>query len=444
MLPGMARSSKANAKALVLLLLPLTLAAPACSGGSAVPDAGTTGVDAGSPPHIACDSPEDCRVAGFDGACRAGVCKANVPCGDDSECGLGETCTSGQCRFTGCVQDSDCAVGRCRAEAFACTECSASADCPSTLPVCSAEGRCIQCGRDSDCPAFGPAFCTAIGACAHCLEDAHCPNGLRCGENGVCLGAQKNQVCNQGVACDVGLTCVTIGGTRTVCAEACNLFTPLCQTPGEICIKLTFADSASLVFDQGAPLGVCFPPVNGAKGYHENCDTTICQPNLECIPDSATRSSCKTYCDPEAPFCAPGEKCHAFPGDWSGRQYGVCYPDTGFHDRCDADNDCRAGQHCVPDDDPSAGNGFALFCAFAVESAPASASALTPCDEDADCGSGACRADPEVGGAPSFCFGACREDADCNVGGRQGVCDADFLFSTEYAKDVKVRGCRPL
>ncbi len=423
----------------LLLSLPLMLAVAACSGGTAAePDAGTL-FDAGPPPPIACDSPEDCRAPGVEGACRAGVCKANVPCGDDSECGLGETCVSGQCRFTGCVEDSDCAVGRCRAEAFACTECSESADCPAALPVCNSEGRCIQCGQDSDCPAFGPPYCRASGACGHCLEDAHCPNGLRCGADGVCHGAQKNQLCSQSVACDLGLMCVTIGGTRTVCAEACNVFTPQCQTPGEICVKTTFENSAALVFDQGAPLGVCFAPFNGAKGYHESCDTTICQPNLECIPDSAATSTCKTYCDPEAPFCAPGERCHAFPGDWSGRQYGVCYPDNGFHERCAADKDCRPGLLCVPDDDPSASNDFALFCAFAK----GTGTAMAPCDEDADCASGACRADPDVGGDPTFCFAACREDADCSVDARVGVCDADFLFSTDYATDVKVRGCRP-
>ena len=104
------------------------------------------------------------------------------------------------------------------------------------------------------------------------------------------------------------------------------------------------------------------------------------------------------------------------------------------------DGDCRAGLHCLPDDDPSASNNFALFCAFAK----GEGTAMAPCVEDADCGSGACRPDPTGEGEYDFCFAACADDADCNVGGREGVCDVDFIFSTDFAKDVKVRGCRPV
>jgi hypothetical protein len=272
------------------------------------------------------------------------------------------------------------------------------------------------------------------------MHDGDCPNGLSCNPQGVCTGAKENQTCGPSVACDEGLTCVTIGGTQTKCLQACNLFTPQCSN-GEICIKLTFADSPSLVFDQGAPLGVCYPPVEGARGYHEECGTIVCEPNLECVPDSASRSTCKTYCDPEAPFCTPGEKCHAWPGDYSGHQYGLCYPNDGYHDRCKSDHDCRQGMRCLPGDDPTSttADNVGLFCAFAS----GAGTALAPCKADSDCGSGSCRADPGSGPDFQFCFGACSVDADCSVDGRIGLCDTSYVFTTTYNPAASVEGCRP-
>lgn len=400
------------------------------------------GADAGTVAPITCDSPEDCRLAGVDGACRQGLCRTDVLCAEDAECGLGERCQSGRCRFAGCLEDSDCEIGRCRTDVFACTECSEAADCPATAPVCNDEGRCIGCLEDADCTYPGPGYCqTNTGTCAHCLQNSHCPSGLTCGPTGTCQGAQRGQSCADGqVECDVGLMCVQLNG-NSMCLEACNLYTPGCADP-EICVKLTFADSPSLVFEDGAPLGVCYPPFAGAPGYRQACNDN-CQPNLACIADSSQQKSCKAYCDPKQPFCAAGEVCHSFPGDYSGRSYGVCYADNGFADACDGDGDCKAGLSCVPRDDPSTVTDLSTACAFDVGAAPG----LGACTRDADCRSGACRADPggSAGASPFFCFAACAEDADCTHGDQQGLCDRDFLFTTAYvpAPGQPVRGCRP-
>lgn len=397
-------------------------------------------MDSGTPP-LSCDSPEDCKVQGSDGVCRQDLCRSDVKCGDDAECGLGESCVSGLCRFTGCVGDSDCAVGKCRTDVFACTECGVNADCPATSPVCTEAGRCVSCQSDTDCRYPGPAYCeVSSGACLHCLEDAQCPNGLKCGKGGVCTGAPKNAICNPpGIQCDLGLMCVNVGND-SLCLEACNLYVPEC-VGGEICLKLTFQDSASLVFDQGAPLGVCYPPFQGARGYGETCNDN-CQPNLACIPDSPVQSSCKAYCDPKNPFCAPGEICHTFPGDYWGHEYGLCYPNNGFADPCDGEGDCPAALTCIPRDDPSTSSRLSNACAFATGTTPG----LGACSMDSECRSGACEADPVLGSsAPYFCFAACQDDADCSVAGRTGVCDADFLFTSQYvlAPGEEVRGCRP-
>ncbi|MBX5484896.1 MAG: hypothetical protein IRZ16_24000 [Myxococcaceae bacterium] len=422
------------------LLAPvLAVALLGCPGKSPqpAPDAGEQ-VDAAVAP-VACDSPEDCRRQNFDGVCRQGVCTADVPCFDDVECGLGETCEGGQCRFTGCITDDDCAVGTCRTDFYACTECSVNEDCPASNPVCTPNGHCVRCASDADCTYPGPQYCDeATGSCRHCIEDAHCPNGLKCGPGGICVGAQKGQSCSESVSCDLGLMCVNVG-TVSQCLEACNLYTPDCPD-NEICIKLTFQDSPSLVFDQGGPVGVCYPPINGLPGYHAPCANN-CQPNLACVPDSATDSTCKAYCDVLAPFCAPGEICHALPGDYAGHEYGLCYPDNGVWDACTADRDCASGQNCVPRDDPSVFSGLSTACTFSHGPGPA----LAPCTSDSDCQSGACRNDPSQGPEAFFCFAACDEDADCSAAGRTGLCDTDHLFTTTYVlpPGQPVRGCRP-
>jgi hypothetical protein len=402
-----------------------------------IPDAG--GADAAPPPVLLCEAPHDCATQGFAGACRGGRCRADVPCGADAECGLGERCAAGACRFTGCLSDDDCGAGLCRTDVYACTECGTSADCPADAPVCSAQKRCVSCAKDTDCGFPGPGYCDGSrGACVHCLSDAHCPTGLSCGPAGVCHGAKLQEGCRVGVACDVGLMCVNVG-TQSLCLKACDLYTNTCQG-GQICIKLTFSDSPSLVFENGKPLGVCFNPIQGLRGYGQPCSNN-CQPNLACTPDSLDVSTCKAYCDPNNPLCAPGFTCHAFPGDWNGHTYGLCYPDNGYADACLHDGDCRSGLACVPRDDPSTPTKLSNACAWAVGQAPA----MAPCSANGACRSGHCRTDPAQGGPAYFCFGACTEDAHCSAEGRSGYCDTSFAFTTQYVKlpGAPVKGCRP-
>ena len=415
----------------------VTLAFAACSQSEPTPVPAAGG---GPPPPPACDAPHACVAQGFDGVCRQGACRDNVPCGEDAECARGETCEASLCRFTGCLSDDDCDKGLCREGTYTCTECATSVDCPSDKPVCDGQFRCVACQTDDECGYPGPGYCDASrGICVHCKEDNHCPQGLSCNNAGVCFGAGLEAPCREGIACDVGLMCVNVG-QNSMCLRACNLYTNTCQG-GQICIKLTFQDSPALVFEEGAPVGVCWQPVQGLRGYGEVCSGNNCQPNLACTPDSATQSTCKAYCDPQNPLCAPGLTCHEFPGDWNGHTYGLCYGDTGFGDVCAHDGDCRSGLACVPRDDPMTFTGLSNACAFARADAPA----MAACTQDTECRSGHCRTDPAQGGASYFCFGACTEDAHCQSAGRDGYCDADFPFTTQYVTPPGelVRGCRP-
>ncbi len=415
------------------------------------PDAGPIVIE--GPP---CETSKDCKRAAFEGVCRTGTCVARAPCTDDVECGLGENCVAAACKFTGCVVNSDCASGTCRADVFTCAECGAHSDCPSSRPVCDPSNKCVLCTTDAQCSPPGPAHCEVTsGACVHCLENKHCPNGLTCGALGVCSGAKLNAACPTGTACDSGLICVALGGINT-CLNGCSLSSPSCKA-GEICYRLTYLGGSGLVFDQGGPLGVCYLPQPNLKGYREACtrpsssaSTSNCQPNLTCIPDSATTSSCRTFCDLNlSGACPSSEKCQPFKGDFNGRLYGLCYPDNGWGSACTRDSACNASQSCEPYDDPSASANLTAVCQFSVGASPG----LSPCKNsvlpdagtltaDKSCRSGSCQADPLLSSVKFFCYSACKTDEDCTVAGRTGSCDGDFVFPGAVA-NATVKGCRP-
>lgn len=430
----------------------------ACPAPMPVVDAGQMMmvVDAGVP--VACTKPESCRDLGFAAAvCRDGFCNSDVACGSDFECSLGERCTRGRCVFTGCTKDADCPTGRCLGDTYSCVECSANGDCPRDRPVCDVmRNVCQSCRTDAECTVPGPARCGPAGSCVHCLVNDDCPNGLTCGSGNVCVGVRKGQPCPMGTACGEGLSCVTLNG-NPVCLPSCNLYQPLCET-GELCYRLTYATSSSLVFESQGPIGVCFREQAGLRGARELCQRNTmggsnCQPNLQCVPETASTSLCRTYCNPlvSGGGCVAPEKCVSFPGDFNGRRYGLCLPDNGFGTVCTRDGQCRANSSCQPYDDPSSSNDISNICQFNLGTSPG----LSPCSPrvltdggvipaDLSCRSGACRGDPLAASSPNyFCYASCEQDSDCSIGGRTGFCDADFSFTTAFGTFGTVKGCRP-
>lgn len=437
----------------VVLLLGLL----AGCGGSSPDDAGTDSgmtVDSGPPPPD-CSNGADCALQGWD-VCRQGKCARHVACADDVECGLGERCVGETCQFTGCTSDADCPTGRCNTAVFECAECGSNADCPATRPVCDvAANACVQCKSDDDCQPPGPGYCDASsGQCVQCNTSEQCPNGFFCDSDKACHGQPSMNACSAGVSCDLGLTCVTINGSNQ-CARGCSLYHPTCLN-GDICYKLTFTSTNSLVFDTDGPAGVCFAKANGLKDYNQACtrsgSQSNCQPNLVCVPDDPNVSLCRTFCDPnDSNGCPVGTQCHTFPGDTQGHRYGLCYRDNGWGDECSTDSTCRAGQSCQPYDDPSALGSLAPVCEYNF----GDAGAMAPCSPqalpdggvkpaNAVCQSGACVGDPLFSpSAKYYCFAACSTDADCTENGHTGSCDGTFTFATSTGTAGTVSGCRP-
>jgi Cys-rich repeat protein len=435
-------------------LLPIAALALAACPQPPAPDGGTGGDDGGPP--AACDAgPASCKSMGVDGVCRQELCLTHVPCADDLECGLGELCVNKECAFSGCVADTDCATGLCNTTTFACAECGSDADCPFDKPSCQMPAqKCVQCADDSQCPEPGPGHCDSLtGQCKNCTSDLHCPDGFKC-QAGVCAGAKQGQPCSLTAACDVGLTCVQLS-TSNICLKSCNAYDPQCPT-GQICYTLKFTDTSSYVFDQGSLLGVCYMPAQNARNLGDSCviDSTgasNCQPALDCVPSGPGSNACRKYCDPGAPgSCGAPDICHPFVGDFSGRQYGLCYADNGFGTPCTTDMQCRANEACVPYDDPSSFEGLSPVCQFGVGSAPA----LAPCGStkladggtvpgNKQCLSGNCVGDLSPATQPYFCYGSCATDSDCTVAGRHGTCDGDYSFTSTGGTVGFITGCRP-
>ncbi len=429
---------------IVLGVVVLSLGCPPEPPPPEAPDAGPT--------FVTCDSPEDCVQ--HRAVCRQAQCEADAPCGDDLECGLGERCVAGQCRFTGCTDGASCASGFCDLTTFSCAECGDDAQCPSERPVCDRGLRqCVQCRSDAQCQPPGPAHCSVEGRCVGCLVSAHCPPGLFCASGNVCVGASANAPCPMGVACGADLVCVNVNASP-VCLASCALYEPDCAA-GQLCYGLTYSASTSFVFEASGPIGVCFSPQAGQRGLREPCVRTPtgnnCQPNLQCVPDTATLALCRAYCNPLASgSCPVGERCATFVGDYAGREYGVCLADNGFGQRCTNDSVCRAGLSCTAWDDPSDTDLVSGVCQFALGDggvgAPCSTRVLSDggvLAAERQCRSGQCVSDPLVVAPavdPYFCFGACERDGDC---GDAGVCDAEFNVTTAYGTQGLMRGCRP-
>ncbi len=412
-------------------------------------------VDAGVP--VACDKPESCRVQGLTAVCREGFCNPDVPCGSDFECSLGERCLRGRCLFTGCIKDADCPTGKCLADTYSCVECASNADCPADRPACDVSRNvCQACRSDAECTVPGPPRCAPSGSCVHCLVDNDCPNGLTCGPGNTCIGARKLQPCPSGTSCGAGLACVNLNQMQ-VCLPACNLYQPQCDV-GELCYRLTYANSNSLVFESQGPIGVCYRQQAGLRGLRETClrdsatGSSNCQPNLQCVPENVTTSLCRAYCNPlQSGGCVAPERCVAFVGDLDGRRYGLCLPDNGFGTVCTRDTQCRANLSCLPYDDPSAIEDVSNICQFSL----GQGAGLAPCAPrvladggvaiaDLACRSGACRGDPlSINSSAYFCYASCADDADCSIGGRTGFCDATFSFTTAFGTVGSVKGCRP-
>ena len=259
-----------------------------------------------APNELLCARNSDCSgelVCGSDGKCRS-QCAADKDCLDqqvcsngqcaepaelvsgtlpvtdpqrlacyfNSECPLGQVCTSGRCT-TQCITDRDCAAGS-TCTAGACVV-------PGTMSTTDG-GSVPRCSVNSDCGEN--LHCNAQGYCGpECYFDRDCGSGVRCepnDPNAVSDGGRNAGHCLNPVAGETGSPCSlnsechgNLRCTSGRCAAEC-LADPDCPGTGSCCVN-------ALCY----PYGQCLmrtPDGGFDAGTLPGFDAGACSKDLDC------------------------------------------------------------------------------------------------------------------------------------------------------------------
>jgi hypothetical protein len=161
------------------------------------------------PTGQACGADSDCGGGALCKQCQGGgrQCTApNVCCGG---CPGNQACTNGSC---GCsAQQIDCGGGLCIPRNTANVCCPSAPQCPTNLPACTNDGRCVQCTAGNS---------AACGPCATCNATTNTCTPRPRGTTGVC--PQAGQVCDGAGACFApacGLASSPACGTCRTCQD---------------------------------------------------------------------------------------------------------------------------------------------------------------------------------------------------------------------------------
>lgn len=304
-----------------------------------------------------------CQTQFEGGFCTSGTC------GDDADCGAGNTCVNEYC-YRSCTQDSGCLPGtRCTGNigpnrkiclpslgAEAGEACEDNTDCRGGS--CATEeqgypgGACqVGCQIDADC-----------GPTAYCM-----PGQQRCAPR--CDGAGES--CRDGYTCEPLTN--TVGDTRRACLRRAG---PRDRDIGDAC-----DDSEQC---RAGDRGFCV--TNQGRGW--------------------PRGYCLEYCGADG-ACPEGSRCSAFDANYTNR-VNVCLKG------CEVDADCgRPGYRCVDQDQDGV-----TECRPVGEGGGAIGA---PCYDLSQCQGGAAAycstedLDPEYRDGYCMRFG-CQNNADCGAG----------------------------
>ena len=379
-----------------------------CVGGACVADECTVATD--------CPGGETC----LDGACVADDCTA-------LGCGEGFTCRESDKTCVDCVDDYGCTDPSrpyCEGDSGSCVACRTDEDCGGETH-CSAALTCVECTSNEHCSDPAPLCKVDVGRCGACATDADCPGVSFCQDDATCyLGPVAGEPCASDGSCAPGNVC-----TGQVCSALCDLYAPSCPS-GTGCGLLVAEGRA--IFQDGEPLAACLDASTGA-GLERPCGgDVLCKQGLFCVPTSGDTGICKPYCTPggNGANCADGDVCIAVALGSNGEDVGLCSVPTTWLEACVADQDCDAGQGCVPIVEDGALTGR---CQFSDGTKPA----LAACSTDDECRSGFCLR-MQDGSDGGYCWGGCSDHAAC---GQNGAC-IQYSF-TVGSQVVPFDGCRP-
>jgi hypothetical protein len=229
------------------------------------------------PAGQACVADTDCGGGTLCKACSTGGRQCTAPAACCGPCEGNETCVGGTC---GCTDAQiDCGGGLCIPGNLANVCCPSQPDCPTNLPGCTNDGRCVQCVTDGHC---GPCStcnaatntCTPRGRGA---AGVACPAGQVCDGSGACFPPECNPTGPN-----------TCGNCRTcqnfACGNAAN--DTVCQGNGE-CFNGTCLPGANSACQAGGtPCANNLPCVGG-----------VCQLELPTVGNLATCGAGIANCD---------------------------------------------------------------------------------------------------------------------------------------------------
>ena len=372
----MNESSLRNLLSAASLLLFLCLALTGCSAGT-VDDAG-------------CQFDADCPG----GQCVEGLC--TTFCENDLDCPVGYLCTNRVCQAFG-DGTPDPAPEATPDPAPEATPDPAPEATPDPAPEATPDPA------PEATPDPEPEATPDPEPEPDCLADADCADSQHC-LGGACVdGCHNDGGCLVGQVCDLqSHTCVaspsSCGGETCLDAQWCDHFALECvsELPGQVC-----------ALDDDCPEGQECSPSNDADDLlvlvcrpDQGAGEDVCDENTECRSGFCANGSCFAACAEDGDCALEGARCSAV----------SVTPDEGFDYTlstcrsvvpCGRDADCAQSEVCtlVP-----VGEGLEAMCVQAQGASPSG----TPCQEDAECASGAC-----FGDSIRRCLGVCTEDVDC-------------------------------
>jgi hypothetical protein len=206
---------------------------PAAASGSGACRACLNTSNTTSTADLGCSSP----TALCDPAANNSVGACKVCVGANEGCAGSQTCNASGTACEGCADDSECTnastpVCKPPPPVSICVECTTSANCAATRPVCDTATNFCGCTSDAQCTAApgntdycdtDPSVNNGRGLCTECLTDAHCAgNATRpfCDNRTACIQCRSNADCSVPQSCSAAKVCETLPDVNPAATSA--------------------------------------------------------------------------------------------------------------------------------------------------------------------------------------------------------------------------------
>lgn len=294
-------------------------------------------------------------------------------------------------------------------------QCQTNANCPSSSPICRADGQCVQCADNSSCSGATPVCDTTTNKCVGCLSSASCPAPTPVCSAGGCTTCTSNTQC--AALNDPFRTLCSPTGTCVGCLDSstCPAAVPVCSAG--TCTACT-SNTQCAAKDQARPLcsaaGACIQ-----CSQNTDCSATA----SVCDTTTSTCVGCltSTTCGATAPICSAAKTCAICSAD------AQCAAKSTSATACRSDGSCvqcMGNQHC---------SGATPVCDTTTNKCVGCTTGTTCTGSTPICSAAetcaACTLDAQCA-AKSTSTPACRSDGSCvqctgnsQCGGTTPVCD---------------------